>query len=60
MYSPTGHLLYVSGRTLYARRFDPAARRLSGEPVPAGFNYASNTNAEWLTVDQLRELLPDA
>jgi UDP-N-acetylglucosamine 4,6-dehydratase/5-epimerase len=34
--------------------------RLSGEPVPDGFNYASNTNSEWLSVDQLRELLPDA
>ncbi|HEX3265838.1 MAG TPA: UDP-N-acetylglucosamine 4,6-dehydratase (inverting) [Candidatus Limnocylindrales bacterium] len=34
--------------------------RLSGQPVPEGFNYASNTNDTWLTVDELRELLPDA
>jgi UDP-N-acetylglucosamine 4,6-dehydratase len=34
--------------------------RQSGEPVPDGFNYASNTNDSWLSVDQLRELLPDA
>jgi len=34
--------------------------RVSGDPVPDGFSYASNTNSEWLSVDQLRELLPDA
>jgi hypothetical protein len=38
----------------------PVLERLAGEPVPDGFNYASNTNVEWLSVDQLRELLPDA
>ncbi len=34
--------------------------RLSGTPVADGFNYASNTNDDWLDVQQLRDLLPDA
>ena len=33
-YAPTGHLLFVAGRTLYARRFDATERRTTGEPVP--------------------------
>ena len=28
-----------------------------GNPLPAGFSYASNTNKEWLTVEQLREMV---
>ncbi len=28
-----------------------------GKPVPEGFSYASNTNAEWIGVDDLRKLL---
>ena len=27
-----------------------------GNPCPDGFSYASNTNTEWMTVEQLREL----
>jgi UDP-N-acetylglucosamine 4,6-dehydratase/5-epimerase len=33
---------------------DPA-RTTGGRPVPAGFNYASDTNPQWMTVDALRE-----
>ncbi len=32
---------------------------LSGRPVPEGFSYSSGTNSEWLTVEQIRELLKD-
>jgi UDP-N-acetylglucosamine 4,6-dehydratase len=31
----------------------------AGEPVPEGFSYTSDTNSEWLDVDQIRELLSD-
>ena len=31
--------------------------RLEGKPLPEGFSYASNTNTEWLDVDQLREIV---
>lgn len=31
--------------------------RLDGLPVPDGFSYASDTNEEWLTVDQLRDMV---
>jgi UDP-N-acetylglucosamine 4,6-dehydratase len=31
--------------------------KLFGSPVPGEFVYASNTNDEWLTVEQLRDLL---
>lgn len=30
-----------------------------GQPLPEGFRYASNTNSQWLSVDQLRELVKD-
>ena len=30
-----------------------------GEQMPEGFAYTSDTNTEWLTVDQLREMLVD-
>lgn len=30
---------------------------LDAEPVPEDFNYASNTNSEWLTIDDFRTLL---
>lgn len=29
----------------------------AGEPVPDGFSYRSNTNSEWLSVEDLRELI---
>jgi len=28
-----------------------------GKPLPEGFRYASNTNTEWLTVEQIREMV---
>ena len=28
-----------------------------GSPLPEGFSYASNTNKEWLTVEQLKEMV---
>ena len=33
-YLPSGHLLYVTGGTLIARRFDPKRLELQGPPVP--------------------------
>jgi len=30
---------------------------LDGAPVPDGFSYTSDANSEWLTVDQLREMV---
>ena len=30
---------------------------LSGKKVEEGFSYSSGTNREWLSVDQIRELL---
>jgi UDP-N-acetylglucosamine 4,6-dehydratase/5-epimerase len=32
-------------------------RQLGGTPVPDGFSYASDTNTNWLTVDELREMV---
>jgi UDP-N-acetylglucosamine 4,6-dehydratase/5-epimerase len=29
----------------------------AGQPVPEGFRYTSDTNSDWLTVDQLRKLV---
>ncbi|HET6380854.1 MAG TPA: UDP-N-acetylglucosamine 4,6-dehydratase (inverting) [candidate division Zixibacteria bacterium] len=34
-------------------------QQLEGTPVPEGFSYASDTNTEWLDVDQLRTMLAD-
>ena len=31
----------------------------SGEPVPEGFSYSSDTNDQWLTIDEIRQLLED-
>jgi UDP-N-acetylglucosamine 4,6-dehydratase len=33
--------------------------KLSGEPVPPGFRYASDNNVDWLDADRLRQLLDD-
>jgi UDP-N-acetylglucosamine 4,6-dehydratase len=33
--------------------------RLDGSPVDDGFAYASDANTDWLTVDQLREMVAD-
>lgn len=33
--------------------------RVRGAPLPAGFRYASDTNAEWLTVDDLKAMVAD-
>jgi UDP-N-acetylglucosamine 4,6-dehydratase/5-epimerase len=35
-------------------------KQLAGAPVPDGFSYASDTNSEWLTVDQLRDMVARA
>ena len=32
-------------------------QHLDGDPVPDGFSYASDTNSEWLTVDELRDMV---
>jgi UDP-N-acetylglucosamine 4,6-dehydratase (inverting) len=32
-------------------------KKTGAKPVPAGFSYNSGTNDEWLTVDQIRELI---
>jgi UDP-N-acetylglucosamine 4,6-dehydratase len=34
-------------------------RPAGGEPVPDGFNYRSDTNEQWLQVDQMRALLAE-
>lgn len=34
-------------------------RQLGGAPVEDGFNYASDSNTQWLTVDQLRAMVAD-
>ena len=31
----------------------------AGEPVPEGFSYSSDTNDQWLTIDEIRQLLED-
>ncbi len=36
-----------------------ATNAKSGTPLPEGFSYVSNTNNQWLTVDELRELVND-
>jgi serine/threonine protein kinase/Tol biopolymer transport system component len=52
-----GHLLYVRDRVLYAQPFDPAATRLSGDPIalaePAAsiFSVASNGALAYLPLD---------
>jgi UDP-N-acetylglucosamine 4,6-dehydratase/5-epimerase len=32
-------------------------QHLDGQPVPDGFSYASNTNDQWLSVDELRQMV---
>jgi UDP-N-acetylglucosamine 4,6-dehydratase len=29
----------------------------NGQSLPEGFRYASNTNEDWLTVDQINEIV---
>ena len=31
----------------------------TGEPVPEGFSYSSDTNDQWLTIDEIRHMLAD-
>jgi len=38
----------------------PAEEELGGSPVPDGFSYASDSNTEWLTVEQLRAMVASA
>ncbi len=35
------------------------SQKHDGEPVPPGFNYTSDTNDQWLTVEQLQEMIRD-
>jgi UDP-N-acetylglucosamine 4,6-dehydratase len=32
----------------------------NGKPLPDGFRYASNTNTEWLSIDQIRQIIAPA
>jgi UDP-N-acetylglucosamine 4,6-dehydratase/5-epimerase len=38
----------------------PTEQLGGGTPVSEGFSYASDTNTEWLTVEQLREMIASA
>ena len=40
--------------------WDGKGSNLEGTRLPDGFEYASNTNDEWLTLDELGALLPAA
>jgi len=35
---------------------NPSSRLVAGVPVPEGFRYSSDSNSEWLTVEELRRL----
>jgi serine/threonine protein kinase/Tol biopolymer transport system component len=41
-YSPTGHLLFAQGGTLFAQAYDPKSAQLSGEPVPVAEGVGSD------------------
>lgn len=45
-YVPTGHLVYAIDTTLMALPFDPAARRITGGPVPNQINVVLNWSEE--------------
>ncbi|MSP16343.1 MAG: UDP-N-acetylglucosamine 4,6-dehydratase (inverting) [Myxococcales bacterium] len=34
-----------------------AGRKVTGTPCPEGFRYASDTNSEWLTADEIRKMV---
>jgi len=36
-----------------------SSARMTGNPVPDGFSYASDTNAEWLDIEGLRKMIED-
>ena len=38
--------------------WDAKGSDIVGHPVEDGFSYSSDNNPEWMTVDELRELLP--
>ena len=40
--------------------WDAKGSNIMGRPVEDGFSYSSDNNPEWITVDELRELLPTA
>ena len=52
---------YVIVPMLYGQDQQETQNRFSkyhqGTPVPSGFRYSSDQNSEWLSVDQLRELI---
>ena len=43
VYAAPGYLLYMLGNTLFARPFDPATLRLTGEPTPIADQVERNT-----------------
>ncbi len=53
-YSPTGHLLFVQGGTLFAQAYDPKTAQLSGEPVPVAEGVGSDhvTDTVFASVSQ--------
>ncbi len=40
--------------TYWSRGYDWTQR---GQPLPDGFRYASNTNTQWLTIEQIRQII---
>ena len=40
--TPSGHLLFVRGKTLLAQRLDAASGKLTGDPIPMGLEFPSN------------------
>jgi serine/threonine protein kinase len=43
-FAPPGHVLFVADDALMAQAFDPAARRLEGEPFPVVLSVAGSSN----------------
>ena len=40
--------------------WDAKGSNIVGRPVEDGFSYSSDNNPQWITVDELRELVPTA
>ena len=54
VYVPSGHLLFVQNGTLVAQRFDIAAHRLEGDPVPLAERVAFNSGTKRATFSTSR------
>lgn len=52
-----GHFVILPSISLWD--IEEFTRRFSGTPCRAGFAYNSGTNGEWLSVDQLRQLITE-